>query len=64
MENSNSRQEVTLSQSLTNLLRLMQEGLIVLDSSGCIIDAYEAAGKLFGFRDHSELVGKHFSELY
>lgn len=61
MENQHS---TPLTQPLTDLLKLLQEGLIVLDPSGYIIDAYEAAGKLFGTTDHTDLLGKHFSELY
>lgn len=53
-----------LTQPLSNFLKLLQEGLIVLDPSGYIIEAYQAAGKHFGIPDHTDLIGKHFSELY
>lgn len=53
-----------LTQSLRDLMKLLQEGLIVLDPSGHIVDVYETAGKAFGIADHTDLIGKHFSELY
>lgn len=53
-----------LPQNLINLLQLMQEGLIVLDASGVVVFAYQAATKLVGIADHNDLLGKHFSELY
>jgi PAS domain-containing protein len=54
----------SLPQNLINLLQLMQEGLIVLDPSGVVVFAYQAADKLSGVADHNDLLGKHFSELY
>lgn len=53
-----------LPHNLVQLLHLMQEGLIVLDTSGVVVFAYQSAEKLFGLADHDELIGKHFSELY
>lgn len=53
-----------LPRNLVNLLQLMQEGLIVLDTSGVVVFAYQAAGKFFDVTDHNDLLGKHFSELY
>lgn len=63
MDNLKSLQS-SLPQNLINLLQLMQEGLIVLDPSGTVVFAYQAAGKFFGVADHNDLLGKHFSELY
>jgi len=53
----------TLPQKLVNLLHLMQEGLIVLDTSGVVVFAYQSAGNFFEVAD-TDLLGKHFSELY
>ncbi|MBI1767887.1 MAG: hypothetical protein HY015_06170 [Bacteroidetes bacterium] len=64
MDNVNSKQATVLSQNFNSFLRLMQEGLIVLDPSGYVVDVYEAAGKIFGTSNHNELVGRHFSDLY
>ncbi len=64
MDIINSKQARMLPQNLNSFLRLLQEGLIVLDPSGYVIDVYELAGKLFGISDHNDLLGKHFSELY
>ena len=63
MEYSKSIQP-SLPKNLVNLLQLMQEGLIVLDTSGVVVFASQAASKLFGIADHNDLLGKHFSELY
>jgi hypothetical protein len=62
MDSSNSQQQNTITENLTNLLLLLQEGLISLDSSGRITSIHEV-GKLLGF-DQAELLGKHYSELY
>lgn len=59
MEHSISRP----SRDPRSLLYLMQEGLIVLDSTGFIVFAYEIVAELFGI-DHAQLIGRHFSELY
>lgn len=65
MDNIKSKHTVTLDANFSNgLLRVMQEGLIVLNSSGYVIAAYKTAGKFFGGLDHHQLLGKHFSELY
>jgi len=63
MDHSKSHQ-ASLPQNLINLLQLLQEGLIVLDPSGVVVFAYQAAGHFFGVADHNDLLGKHFSELY
>jgi PAS domain S-box-containing protein len=47
-----------------SLLKLMNEGLLVLNSENHIEVANESALKLLGYKTDSELVGRHVRELY
>ena len=62
------KESISEKNNLENIFKQMwensQDGLILLDSGGCVIDANSSLCRIFSFKDREEVIGKNFVELF